>query len=306
MPSPFRLTGLIAAVHTPFAADGSLHLAVVQKQAEHLLRQRVTTAFIAGSTGESQSLALDERLQLAERWFAVAKGTPLSIVVHVGGNCLPDARTLAGQAQRLGAAAIAALAPNYFKPRTVGELIDWCAAVASAAPDTPFYYYDIPILTGVSLPMPQFLEQAGASIPTLAGLKFTNNDLMAYQLCRRACQGRYDIAFGFDEMLLAALAVGADGAVGSSYNFAAPIYHRLIDAFHRHDLPAARDEQYKSIQLIATLARAGYLGAAKAVMAMLGVDVGPPRLPNAGLDLPAAAKLRESLETLGFFEWVKE
>ncbi len=303
--TPTKLTGLIAATHTPFTVDGSLNLPIVEKQAEHLLRQGITTAFIGGSTGESQSLSVAERHALAERWFAVAKGTPLKVVVHVGGNCLPDCRALAAQADKLGATAIAALAPCYFKPRSVAALIDWCAAIATAAPGTPFYYYDIPILTGVSLPMSEFLEKAGAKVPTLAGLKFTSNDLMAYQQCRRAAAGRYDIAFGFDEMLLAALALGAQGAVGSSYNFAARIYQRIIDAFQRGDLSAAREEQWKSVRMIQTLANVGYMGAAKAVMGMLGVDVGPARAPNANPDPAAVIALRRELEQLGFFDWIR-
>ena len=87
-----KLTGLVAATHTPFTPDGSLNLPIVETQAAHLLQNGLTTAFIGGSTGESQSLSLEERLQLAQRWFEVARGTPLQVVVHVGSNCLSDAR----------------------------------------------------------------------------------------------------------------------------------------------------------------------------------------------------------------------
>src|SRR5689334_4821596 len=108
------LTGLIAATHTPFHSDGSLNLAVVEAQAAHLLQHGITAAFIGGTTGESHSLTLDERRALAERWIEVTRGTKLKVIVHVGGNCLADARALATQAQKIGAAAISALAPSYF------------------------------------------------------------------------------------------------------------------------------------------------------------------------------------------------
>ena len=111
--------------------------------------------------------------------------------------------------------------------------------------------------------------------------------------------------WGCDEYLLAALALGATGAVGSSYNFAAPVYHRVIAAFERGDLAAARDAQYQSVQLIALLASRGYMGAAKATMKMLGVDVGPARLPNGSLNAEQQDVLRADLEQLGFFDWVK-
>jgi N-acetylneuraminate lyase len=298
------LTGLTAATHTPFHPDGTLNLDVIEQQASHLLTNKITTVFIGGSTGESHSLSLAERQSLAQRWSEVARNTALRMVVHVGSNCLTDARALARQAQELGAAAISALAPSYFKPRSLQSLIECAAEIARAAPQTPFYFYDIPVLTNVNFSMPDFLAQAQSQIPNLAGIKFTNPDLMALQLCLHADSGRWDIPFGCDEFLLAALVLGATGAVGSSFNFAAPIYQRLIAAFERGDNASARAEQYRSVQLIRLLASFGYMGSAKAVMGMLGVNVGPPRLPNASLTPDQEFQLRSSLEALGFFEWL--
>lgn len=298
-----RLTGLVAATHTPFDDDGTLRLSVVEKQADHLLAQRVTQVFVGGSTGECHSLSLDERRQLARRWLEVARGTDLRVVVHVGSNCLMDAKVLAAEAASLGAVAIAALAPSYFKPRDVAALVEVCADMAGAAPSTPFYFYDIPSMTGVSLSMPEFLARGRERIPNLAGIKFTNSDLMAYQMCLRAADGAFDVPYGTDEWLLAALALGARGAVGSSYNFAAPLYQRLWEAFARGDVEEARREQYRSVQLIQVLAARNYLPAAKAVMGLLGVDVGPARLPMPRLSMAEVDGLRRDLEAVGFFEW---
>jgi N-acetylneuraminate lyase len=295
------LHGLVAATHTPFHADGSLNLAVVEPQAAHLLKSGVHYAFIGGTTGESSSLTVAERLALAERWLAVTRGSSLKVIVHVGSNCLQDACTLAAQAQNLGALAVSALAPSYFKPGHVSTLVASMAQIAAAAPDLPFYYYEIPSMTGLSLSPSEFLAQAAERIPNLAGIKFTSNNLMEYQLCRASHDGRFDIPFGFDEMLLAALALGATGAVGSSFNFAAPFYLRLIAAFQSGDFAVARAEQLKSVRVIQTLAARGYMGAAKAVMAMLGVEVGPPRLPNSALDAAQTQALRSELERLDFF-----
>jgi len=247
---------------------------------------------------------LSERIALSQRWFEVVNGTCLRVVVHVGSNCLADAKTLASQAEQLGAAAISALSPSYFKPRSLDMLIACVGDIASAAPQTPFYFYDIPVLTGVNFSMPEFLEQAGNRIPNLAGIKFTNPDLMAFQLCLRADSGKWDVPFGCDEFLLAALALGAKGAVGSSFNFAAPIYHRMMSAFERGDLATARNEQFRSVRLIQLLASYGYMGAAKAVMGMLGVPVGPARLPNGTLSMEQISLLKSKLEEMGFFEWV--
>ena len=141
-----------------------------------------------------------------------------------------------GAAGTLGLSAISTLAPSYFKPRTLADLIDWCAAIAAEAPALPFYYYDIPSMTGVSFPIELFLVEAPARIPTLAGVKFTNPDLVSYRRSLDAAAGRFDLPWGMDEALLAALATGARGGVGSTYNLAHPLYVGLRDAFGRGDL----------------------------------------------------------------------
>lgn len=299
-----KLTGLIAAAHTPFTAEGALNLAGIEKQADYFLKHGLVAVFIGGSTGESHSLSLDERRRLAQRWQEVTRGTNLKVIVHAGSNCLGDARELAAQAQQLGVHAVSALAPSYFKPGTVTGLVDCCAAVASAAPELPFYFYDIPALTGVRLSMPEFLAQGHDRIPNLAGIKWTNADLCAYQLCQQVSE-RYDLPWGNDEYLLAALALGATCAVGSTYCFAAPVYQRLLAAFAAGDLAVARKEQLRSCRLVQTLAGYGYMGAAKALMKMLGVDVGPARLPHTRLSPEQITRLRGELETLGFFEWIR-
>jgi N-acetylneuraminate lyase len=293
-----RLHGLVAAAHTPFYADGQLNLGMVEKQAEHLLKNGVKAVFIAGTTGECHSLGVTERLALAQRWSDVARGSALKVVVHVGSNCLVDARTLAAQAQSLGVSAIAALTPSYFKPKSLESLIASCAEIAQAAPGTPFYHYDIPSMT-------EFLSQASERIPTLSGVKFSNSDLMTYQKCLHVQDGRFDVPWGFDEYLLAALALGAQGAVGSTYNFAAPVYNRVIAAFERGDLVAAREEQYRSVQLIDLVAGFGFIPASKAVMGFLGIDVGPARLPHMNLERHQRDRLHLSVEQLGFFQWVR-
>jgi N-acetylneuraminate lyase len=298
-----KLTGLVAATHTPFKADGSLNLAAVERQMEHLLRHDLATAFICGSTGESQSLSFEERRQLTQRWMETTRGTPLKVVVHVGSNCLPDTKALAMQAEKLGAAAISTIAPYYFKPRNLESLVEWCVEIAGAAPGTPFYFYDVPGLTNVNFSMPAFLAQAAERIPTLNGIKFTNSDLMSYQLCLRAEDGAFDIPWGIDECMLAAFALGGKGAVGSTYNFAAPVFQRLLAAFVRGDLAAAQEQQRRGTSLIQLLMGYGYLPASKVIMKWLGVDVGACRQPLGNLSTEQTAKLRRELEACGFFEW---
>jgi N-acetylneuraminate lyase len=303
--SSFKIRGLCAATHTPFTAEGDLHLAVVEKQAAHLAARGVKSVFIGGTTGESHSTSTAERKALAERWVEVTKVNKfdLPVIVHVGSNCLTDAAELAAHAQKIGAASTSMLAPSYFKPTNVDTLVECCAKVAKAAPDLPFYFYDIPVLTGVNLNAEEFLSKAPAKIPNFAGIKFTNPDFLQFQLCHRFEDGRFDIPYGNDEYFLGAHAMGARGAVGSTFNFAPGVYQRMMKAAESGDMKTAADEQFRSVQLVKVVAKHGYMGCAKALMGHLGVPVGPARLPMGNPSPEAVKAMLGELEAIGFFEW---
>lgn len=294
MPAPF--SGLIAASHTPFTQEGLLNLDAVERQAELFVEAGISGVFVGGSTGESVSLTVEERLELGKRWVDVVDGTSLQVILHVGHHCVVDAQTLAAQAEAIGADAIAAMAPSFFKPPGVPELVEFCRQIASQAPGTPFYYYDIPVLTNVHLSMPAFLEQARQAIPSLAGLKFTNPDLVQLQECVTLTEGRFNILFGCDEILLAGLLFGCPGAVGSTYNFAAPLYQRVITGLKSSDLDSAREDQATAVRLIRTLQKYGFLPASKVLMSMLGIDCGPVRTPLRNLTTREQVQLFEDLE----------
>jgi N-acetylneuraminate lyase len=272
-----KLRGLVAPVFTPFRADGSLNLDKVEQQAQHLARQGVVGVFVAGTTGEGLSLTIAERQQLLERWIAVV-GKRLPVIAHVGHNCLADAKALAAHAQRAGATAIAAVPPSYYKP-SWQAVIFCCEQVAAAAPSLPFYYYHIPGNTGVSLQLGPAMQTVAKRAPTLAGLKFSHNDLVDFARLAQWAEGEYDLFFGCDELLLAALGAGATAAIGSTYNFAAPLYRRMIDAFHAGDTPTAVAINQNVAELADMMKHFGGIPALKTAMRLRGVDCGPCRLP---------------------------
>lgn len=293
----------VAATFSPFHHDGSIAPEAVASQASFLAGEGIQTVFITGTTGECASLACDERLALYDAWAEAGRAHGLAVIAHVGSNSITDARTLARQARDLGVAAISAFAPSYFKPADLDTLIDWCAAIAAIAPDLPFYYYDIPSLTGVSLPTERFLAEAAARIPNLAGVKFTNLDLVSYRRTLDVAGERFDVPWGIDEALLGGLATGARAGIGSTYNFAPSLYTGLLKAFDRGDLAEARRRQSLSIAMVDLIAAAGFIGTAKALMVRLGVPVGPARAPLRNPTSQQFEQVFARLVDLGFLDW---
>lgn len=294
------LSGLISAPFTPFKDDLTLALAKVGPYAEYLHRHGVRGAFVAGTTGEGASLTSQERRDLLECWQA-EKPKGLQLIAHVGHQSLAESCALATHAQACGADAVGSLAPSFFKPGNLADLVACCAQIAAAAPALPFYYYHMPAMTGVNFAMVDFLPRAAEAIPNFAGIKFTHENLMDYGLTLAAAGPQRAILFGRDEILLCALALGAPGAVGSTYNYLAPLYTKLMAAFHAGRQAEAYQLQLKSQQIIAVMVKHGGLSAGKAIMGLIGLDCGPLRMPLPTLSPDQIAALRAELDAAGMF-----
>ena len=295
------MNGLIAATYAPMHTDSSINLGVISEYGRFLKNNKVRGAFVNGSTGDFVSLSTKERKEIITEW-SKTKPNDFFLVNHVGHNSLMEAKDLATHsADKVDA--IAALAPYYFRLSSLKSLLEYCKEIAACAPNTPFYYYHIPVLTGANFLMHEFLEMASREIPNFAGIKFTNNNLIDYKYCKDYNNGAYNILFGFDEILLASLPLGAEGWVGSTYNHLAPLYLSIIEAFHNNDHKLAASLQEKSMRFVDILnAKGGFNGAAKSFMQVLGVDCGPSRFPHVTLSAKELEEARSALNALGIMD----
>lgn len=299
-----RFTGLVAATFTPLTEDGLLDLGRVPDLVDHLVASGVSGIYINGTTGEGVSFSVDERCEIAEAYVNASNGR-LKTLIQVGHECLPEAIRLATHAASLKVDAISATPPCYFKPTSIDLLLDYLEPLAASASEVPFYYYHIPPMTAVAFDPLDFLKEASRRVPTLGGIKYSHTDLAALRACLDHEDGSWDILFGVDEVLLGGLATGCEGAVGSTYNFAASIYLRMWEAFKRGDVDAARRWQGRSVKLVRALVEVcGGRPGLKPMMAMIGQDCGPHRLPQRDPQRGQLEELRQRLESMGFYWWI--
>lgn len=299
-----KIKGLIAATFAAYEKDGIINLAIIPAIVDKMIIDGLTGVFICGTNGEGPNLTIEERMLIAEAYVKAANKRIL-VLVHVGHSSIIECRKLASHAEKIGADAISSVAAFYFKPSSIKNLVSSMAEIASAAPNTPFYYYNIPTLTGVAMDMVEFLVQAENEIPTLAGIKYTASTLHEYQACLNYKDGKFDILFGFDEMLLPALAVGAMGAIGSTYTFAAPLYLKVMELFAEGKCEEAAAMQLNSVNMVRCLVKYPPIPAQRAIMKMEGFDLGNCRLPLVPLSKTEEENFKVSLDEIDFFNVVK-
>ena len=297
-----KIKGLIDAPFTPFHEDGSLNLAPIPEYAALLARNGLKGVFINGSSGEGYMLTEEERMQLAEAWMA-AVPEDFKVIVHVGSTSVMSSRRLAEHAQKIGAWGIGAMATPFPKIGSIEQLCRYCEEIASAAPELPFYYYHIPAFNGAFLSMYDFLKAVDGRIPNFAGIKYTFESLYEYNRCRRYQNGKFDMLHGQDETILPCLAMGgAQGGIGGTTNYNGRCLTGILEAWEKGDLEKARQLQDFAQDVIDVICNfRGNIVGGKRIMKLIGLDLGPNRVPFMSVTKEEEQELRRQLEAIDFF-----
>ncbi len=297
-----KIKGLIDAPFTPFHEDGSLNLAPIPEYAALLARNGLKGVFINGSSGEGYMLTEEERMQLAEAWMA-AVPEDFKVIVHVGSTSVMSSRRLAEHAQQIGAWGIGAMATPFPKIGSIEQLCRYCEEIASAAPNLPFYYYHIPAFNGAFLSMYDFLKAVDGRIPNFAGIKYTFESLYEYNRCRRYQNGKFDMLHGQDETILPCLAMGgAQGGIGGTTNYNGRCLTGILEAWEKGDLEKARQLQDFAQDVIDVICNfRGNIVGGKRIMKLIGIDLGPNRVPFMSVTEEEEQELRRQLEAIDFF-----
>ncbi len=298
-----KIDGHIVAPFTPLNSDGSVNLSLIESYAEFLIRNHLDGVFLCGSSGEGALFNREERMKIAERWMEVA-GTSLKIIIHAGGTNLVDQQYLAAHAQDIGVYAISSMAPMFLGPKRIEELGVFCKSVSQAAKELPFYYYHIPGLNGIYLPVLDLLKYADEEIPNLAGVKYTHDNMFEFDQCFRYRNYKYDMLHGLDETYLSGLSYGCNSGIGGTYNHCFGLYRGMKIAFENGDLVRARELQHKSHLFINILHKyRGNIVGGKRMMKFLGIDCGPNRLPLQTITNIEEESMKKELEEIGFFDY---
>ncbi len=295
-----KFKGLVAAAFTPMHEDGSIAPERVEKFVEYSVDKGFTGLFAVGSTGEFSALTMAERKTVAEAYIKSASGR-IPVIVNVASCSIGDARELAAHSAALGADALCVMAPFYFRPGSPRALADSVKPVAEVCGGRPLFLYHAPGMTGVQLPMDEFLKIMADEVPNFAGLKFTSEDLCLYRRCI-AVSEQFQILYGRDEMLLGALAMGAEAGVGTTYNYLPRIYHGIYDSFQRGDLAEAR--RFTDLGHLALKIAARYPGTFNTFMKFAGVDPGPRRPPIPRYTPEQELQFRQELSDAGLDPYI--
>ncbi len=291
------ISGILSALITPFDSQGRVNPAVLRDLVRFQLQAGLAGFFVCGGTGEGLLLEADERRQILEIVLEEANGA-VPVIAHIGAVATHTAVDLAAHAQAAGATAVAAIPPIYFRVDQPA-LKEHYRAIAQAAPDLPLWLYNIPGATGVTITADIFADLL--EIPQIAGIKYTSYDFFTMRTILELGQARgITVLSGPDEMCLPALAMGAAGAIGTTYNLLPGHFAQLYRAYCDGNLEQAQRRQYQANRVIKAFTSLPTLSAVKEILARMGFDCGLPRRPLRPLTVSEREQLWHMLDQTEF------
>lgn len=277
---------------TPFTAKGEVNEQVARKFAAHLLARGCDGFYVCGATGQGLVMTVSERKRMAAAVVETVEGR-VPVILQVGALAIPDAIELARHAREIGAAGISSSIPPIYQDPAI--LCSYYTELAAAAPDLPM----LPYISGAGV-APLALMKRLLPIPNLGGTKYTGPNMFELKAVVDLRDKGWSVFSGMDEQCVYAAMAGAHGAIGSTMNVMLGIYQRVRAHVAARELEAALELQARANRVTATMIAAGYEGALREAIGMLGFDCGDPRLPGKRLDAAARRELRAALAKVDF------
>ena len=267
-----ELKGIFTALLTPFDSNNKISKEALVQLIKHNIKLGVQGFYVGGSTAEAFLLSTEERKQVMDICKEAAPNHKL--IAHIGSISEDEALELALYAKALGYDAISSVAPFYYK-FSFEEIKNYYFRLAKAT-GMPMIVYHFPAFSGVSMGVKEistFLEK-----DQFIGIKFTSNDFFTLEQVRAKFPDKL-IYNGYDEMFLAGVSMGADGGIGSTYNFMADKFVKIHQLFENNQIAEALALQKEANRIITLLCQIGVMQAEKEVLNQLGIPFGNCRRP---------------------------
>ena len=284
---PDWLKGIMPALVTPFTPDQDVDEEGMRRLIRHVL-PHVNAVVPVGTTGEFVYLSEDEKRRLIDVTIDEAGGR-VPVIAGTGCTSTRDTLALTQYAKEAGADAALVVAPFYLKP-TFNEVYEHYEAVSKVG--LPIILYNIPQCAGTHYRW--WTAEGLAYLANVVGIKDSSGDIPFLMALLEKVKGQVAIICGHDEIVMPALAAGADGAILATANLIPDIWQELYTHVGEGRIAEAQERQRDIQRLVRIVVNCGSTQAVKEGLLMMGIHVGDSRHPI----MPGGAFRREDYEEL--------
>ena len=287
-------TGIMPALLSPVYEDGSIREATLRRLVRDLSQTGITGFYLCGATGEGIAMAPERRMELVE---IVKDEAPegMKLINHIGAADMATVRRLARHSRQIGLDGISSVPPFFFNYDERG-VMDYYRAMSDESQGLPLLIYASP-LSGTPLPV-ETVEKM-LSIPGFVGMKYTNPNYYLMTRYKKLDGGNINIINGPDETCMLGLLMGADAAIGSTYNVMPRLFVRLYEAVKAGRLEEAKPLQMKADDLIELMLRFDVISCCKLMLEKRGYDIGETNAPMKRLTAAQKEEFLAAVDRLG-------
>ncbi len=287
--------GAGVAIVTPMYADGKVNFEKLGELIDYQIAHHTDSIIITGTTGESSTLSEEEHVECIR--FAVQHTAGrVPVIAGTGSNCTKTAIELTKEAEKAGADAALLVTPYYNKATQMG-LFTHFKTIAKAT-DLPIILYSVKSRTGVNIE-PQTVAMMFNECDNIVAIKEASSDIVQIADIFQMTQGDMDVYAGNDDQIVPILSLGGKGVISVLSNVCPQETHDIVDLFMKGDLKGSRELQLKAMPLIHALFCEVNPIPVKAAMNMMGMEVGPLRLPLTEINIVNKEKLRQAMIDFG-------
>ena len=276
----FKGTGV--AIVTPMHEDGKVNFEKLEEILEDQIANSTDAIVICGTTGESSTLTHGEHLQTIK--FTIDKvNKRVPVIAGTGSNCTETAIMMSKEAASYGADA---------------GLIAHYTAIANAVPETPLIMYNVPSRTGCNI-QPATAAYLAKNVKNIVGIKEATGDLSQIAKMMSLADGQLELYSGNDDQVLPILSLGGLGVISVLSNVAPKFTHDMVMKYFDGDTKGATEDQLKALPLINALFSEVNPIPVKTAMNLMGMNVGPLRMPLCEMEEDTKAALAKEIEKFG-------
>lgn len=288
-------TGAGVAIVTPMHPDGSVNFDKLGELIEFQIANRTDSIIITGTTGEASTLTEEEHVECIR--FAVDKTAKrIPVIAGTGSNCTKTAIYLTKEAEKAGADGALVVTPYYNKATQKG-LIQHFSMIARSA-DLPMVLYSVQSRTGVNI-QPETVAALNRACDNIVAVKEASGNISQVADILQMTQGDIDVYSGNDDQIVPILSLGGKGVISVLSNICPQETHDMVAKFMDGDIAGSRDLQLKALPLVHALFCEVNPIPVKAALNLMGMDVGPLRLPMTEMEEANKQRLAQAMRDFG-------
>ena len=287
--------GAGVAIVTPMKENEEVNYEKLQELIEWQIDQGTDAIIIAGTTGESSTLTMEEHSKVIKAAVEFAKHR-VPVVAGSGSNCTREAIYLTQEAEEAGADGILAVTPYYNKATQKG-LIQHYTAVAKSV-DLPIIMYNVPGRTGCNI-QPETAAKLAKDVDNIVAIKAATGNLAQESKTMALAEGRLDMYSGEDGLIVPLMSIGAKGVISVLSNVAPKQTHDICATFAAGDVAKAAQLQFKALELVDALFCEVNPIPVKHALNLMGWDMGPLRSPLCEMEEANLERLKKAMVNYG-------